>query len=285
MKEITKKLKAILLYPFKLLKRFLRIILIMLTIYICYLGYDYYKNGNKINQGEACIPIVDQLTKFKGKTYCLDARNLDIEPIEFGKTYYSVLFLARSKLKEIAYTGHGWLAWFKFQQVDSNNILVEEFLPAGYGGNIERVEWTVEQIDLYVKKIKPNIPKAKQAFVERILKSLALSPVKYNESTTIIGPGNPTQIPLNEISNIFTTKNLGDNPSIISFILIDPDDYESSKVYYEEYTKKTYRLFYHDCTTLLLNLLKDFGMYRPPRILCPFPEQTVQMISQSNLRE
>ncbi len=285
MNDLLKKIQTILLYPFIILRRFFKFILVLIFVYLGYLGYDYYKNSNRIIQGEVCVPIVDQLTKFKGKTYCLDARSLSNGQIEFGKTYYSVLFLARSKAKEIAYTGHGWLAWFKFNQTDSNNISVEEFLPAGYGGNIEQVKWTKEQIDWYEKKIKPKIPKVNQAFVERILKSLALTPVKFNESTTIIGPKDSIKIPLNKISTIFPTNILGDNPSVISFILIDPDDYENSKAYYEEYTKETYRLFYHDCTTLLLNLLKDFGMYRPPRVLCPFPEQTVEMISKSNMKE
>ena len=285
MKLQINKIKSILFYPFKVLKRFGKFILLLIFLYVAYLIYDYYTNGNKIEQGEACLPIVEQLIKFSGTTYCLDARNLETGPMELNKTYYSVLLLARSKAKETAYTGHGWLTWFKFRQIDSLAIEVQEFLPAGYGGNMEKVTWTEDQIKLYTEKIKPNIPPEKQAFVERILKGLALTPVKYNESTTIIGTGNPTIIPLEDIANIFTTKNLGDNPSILSFILIDPDDYENSKVYYEKYTKQTYRLFFHDCTTLLLNMLRDFGMYRPPRIICPFPEQTIETISKMNMKE
>lgn len=265
--------------------KYIKILLLLLLIYIGYEYYQYHTVGEKYESSDFCLPIDKELIKFKGKTYCLDARKENRGEFKLNQKYSSLLLLAREKdkLREIPYTGHGWLVWFQFEQLDNETIKVYDFLPAGYGGDPKDIQWTKNQIDFYNKHIKKQIPDGKKPFVEKIIRSLNLAPVKYDESSPIIiEPSNPKEIQLSNIEKIFDSPNLGINPAILGTIIINENEYEKSKIYYDKYTKENYRLFFHDCTTLLLNMTSEFGLYRPPRIICPFPVQTIERIIKTN---
>jgi hypothetical protein len=241
-------------------------------------GLNYFLYAYQFADSETCSlrQTMFAVPQFDFAYDCADASG--VAPNE-DKRYY-ILFMANGAA-DAANSGHAWLATAALKKSEKGDFLLTDYVVTGYGpnGGPPSGQCYPFLTRLYLI-IRPTIP----------LPSRFENYWCLGGTTRPDGPPAthvPAGIPLPKTADPKAVDAmLGVNPTVVFAVSINRNQYDRALRKIDATTKKppNYQLVLHDCTTFVRDVADDIGLYVPPRLLAPYPFESIYSIMKYNMR-
>lgn len=279
--SIIDAIKTIIKFPFvaiayvlgltsSLIIKLLLIIALIIAIpsaaFAAYFLIDYSRNANKFAHSDKCKLRYELFpdVKFDFGYSCIDASRYT----ESGYANF-VFFMSSEDNPTPGRTGHGWLALLRLSK-KSDEIRIHEWQVFGFWGN-NQFNCSGTVVSLY-GLVAPWVPF--RPLIEANYKAFCMGGVSDLESPTTISSVEGVPFPqITTIEQVHTF--LARRPSQLLAVAIDNEQFNNVRWLSSESSRRSYSVLLSDCTSLLYRIAQSAGLYTPPRLLFPFPSDSV----------
>ncbi|MCP1848386.1 MULTISPECIES: hypothetical protein [unclassified Bradyrhizobium] len=241
-------------------------------------GLNYFFYAYQFSDSASCSlrqTIFGAVPKFDFDYDCADASGMASNE---DKRYY-ILFMANGTSVE-ADSGHAWLATAALKKVNNGEFLLTDYVVTGYGPKGPPTGQCYPLLARLYLVIRPIIP----------LPSNFEAHWCEGGTTRADGPPPthaPAGTPLPKTADPKAVDAmLGVNPTVVFAVSINQNQYDRANRRIDATAKKppNYQLLLHDCTTFVRDVAEDVGLYVPPRMLAPYPAESIYSIMKYNMR-
>ncbi|RTM08238.1 MAG: hypothetical protein EKK33_28860 [Bradyrhizobiaceae bacterium] len=241
-------------------------------------GLNYFMFAYQFSDSESCSlrqAMFAAVEQFDFDYDCADASG--VSPNE-DRRYY-ILFMANGTSTP-ADSGHAWLATAALKKGDKGDFLLTDYVVTGYGPSGAPTGECFALLTRLYLIIRPTIP----------LPSNLEAHWCEGGTTRADGPPPihaPAGIPMPKTADPKAVDAmLGVNPTVVFAVSINQNQYERAnrKIATTAKDRPNYQLLLHDCTTFVRDVAEYVGLYAPPRILAPYPAESISSIMRYNMR-
>lgn len=236
---------------------------------------DYWNNAHRYSYSDKCN-LRDNL--FQGVSFDFSYSCIDASKRSEADFANFVFFMSSEDNPAPGRTGHGWLALMRLSK-KAEDIKIHEWEVFGFwGDNVFNCSATT--VSIY-NMIAPWLPF--RSIIEQNYKALCMGGVSGLESPSKIS--SPEGVPFPKITSLDEIHTLlARRPSQLLAVAINNEQFNNVKWLSSEASRKSYSVLLSDCTTLLYRIAQSAGLYTPPRLVFPFPSDSVAAFRNFNTR-
>lgn len=236
---------------------------------------DYKQNAYRYSYSDKC-ELRDLL--FPGINFDFTYSCIDASRFKENSFTNFVFFMSSEDNPTPGRTGHGWLALMRLSKKDAN-IRIHDWQVLGFWGD-NTFNCSALTVSIY-SIVAPWLPY--RQIIEQNYKAFCMGGVSGLESPNTISSVEGVPFPqiksLNEIHTLLARR-----PSHVLAVAIDAEQFNNVRWLSSESSRRSYSVLLNDCTTLLYRIAQSAGLYTPPRLLFPFPSDSVEAFRDLNTR-
>jgi hypothetical protein len=243
-------------------------------------GMNYFLFAYKFEDSPSCAlrqTMFGQVPRFNFIYDCADASG--VASTEDQRFY--VLFMANQEHPGPNDSGHAWLATAALKR-SNGDWLLTHYEVTGYGPPggppTSPCYPTIERLYLVIRPAIPFSSMIEQHWCEK-------GGVRADGPPPI---DNPAGVPVPKVTDPSAVDAmLGVRPAVVFAVSISKTQFEKAQHFIAEQRKapSNYQLGLNDCTTFVRDVASAIRLYVPPRLLAPYPSESIFALMTYNLRQ